>query len=77
MNAAQMLHIKISKRYPIMSITAMVQAARDGKVVDFEAAFNQAMSGKILDAIDSVKADIGASVAIDGEEVSDGSTDGK
>lgn len=55
-----------------MTIKAMVQAARDGKVVDFENAFNQVMSAKVLDAVDSVKADIGASVAIDGE-VSDGS----
>ena len=50
----------------------MVAAACDGKIKDFEAAFNAAMATKVIAAVDSVKRDIGASIEIDGEVDSDG-----
>lgn len=59
-----------------MSISNMVAAARDGKLTAFDAAFQQAIASKIVDAVDSVKADIGASVRIDGEESVGGDEDG-
>lgn len=50
-----------------MSLTSIVAAAKDGKVADFETAFNQLMAVKVLAKIDSIQADIGADVPIEGE----------
>lgn len=54
-----------------MEVKDLTQAALDGKIDKFEAAFKQVMASKVLDAIDRTKAEIGSSVAIDGEEVSE------
>lgn len=45
----------------------MITAAKEGKVTDFEAAFQQVMSTKLADRVEAIKADIGASVPIEGE----------
>jgi hypothetical protein len=50
-----------------MSIKDMVSAAQNGKVTDFEAAFNQAMAGKVLDTVQDVRHEVGSSVPVDGE----------
>lgn len=57
-----------------MSLSAMIQAAKSGKISDFEAAFDQEMASRVVDTVDGIKADVGASVTIDGE-VSTGDPD--
>lgn len=58
-----------------MSLSAMVDAAKNGKVTDFENAFNAVMAVKTANAINDLRAEIGASVPIEGE-VSVGAKDG-
>ena len=50
-----------------MSLSDMVAAARDGKVSDFDAAFQTAMANKVAASVDQIKSNLGASLPIDGE----------
>lgn len=52
-------------------LSSMVQAAVDGKIAEFEKSFHHAMAAKVDAAIQVVKQDIGSSLTIDGEEVTD------
>ena len=53
------------------NLEAMTNAAIDGKVADFEASFNAEMNSRVFAAVNNVRAEVGASVKIDGEEVQD------
>lgn len=53
-----------------MNVKDLTQAALDGKIDQFEAAFKEVMATKTLAAIEAKKAEIGASITIDGEEPS-------
>ncbi|CAL9955268.1 prohead [Vibrio phage D479] len=50
-----------------MSLEAMVQAARDGKINDFDTAFNSVMAQRTMQRIEDNKVEIGKSVRVDGE----------
>lgn len=52
---------------PNETILNMVNAAVNGKINDFEASFKTAMADKVLAKIGDIKAELGASVKIDGE----------
>lgn len=50
-----------------MSLETMVQAARDGKINDFESAFKTVMAQRTMQRIQDTKVEIGKSVRVDGE----------
>lgn len=50
-----------------MSLEAMVAAARNGKLSEFETQFRQEIGQRVAARIDDVKQELGRSINVDGE----------
>ena len=50
-----------------MSLEAMVTAAREGKITDFESAFKTTMAQRVMSRIEDTKHELGQSIKVDGE----------
>ncbi|WVX87454.1 prohead [Vibrio phage EniLVp02] len=57
------------------TLEQLVQAAVDGKALDFDRAFDAVMATKAVERVDAIKAEVGASVMTDGESLHGGDED--
>lgn len=58
------------------TLEQLVQAAVDGKALDFDRAFDAVMATKAVERVDAIKAEVGASVMADGESLQGGDDEG-